>query len=127
MLSLNNLLVRKPTLISLVCAALTIAGVKGETLPAPEILPEETFPPSGNNLVDVRTVAPTIVIDLRYAGPNNFTRRALYPTTMPPLVQFSVAERLAVAQEFLKPRGYRLKIWDAYRPKTAQAMLWAAI
>ena len=46
---------------------------------------------------------------------------------MPPIVRFSVAQRLAMAQSFLKARGYGLKVWDAYRPQVAQAALWEAI
>ena len=80
-----------------------------------------------SDFVDVRSVDPTIVIDLRYASPNNFTHRPLYPSGMPAMVRFSVAQRLAVAQKFLKTNGYGLKVWDAYRPKAAQAKLWEAI
>ena len=79
-----------------------------------------------SDFVDIKSVDPTIVVDLRYAGPNNFTRRPLYPPGMPAMVRFSVAQRLVVAQKFLKKRGYGLKIWDAYRPKAAQEQLWEA-
>lgn len=79
-----------------------------------------------SNFVDIKQVDPTIVIDLRYAGPNNFTRRPLYPPGMPALVRSSVAQRLVFAQKFLRERGYGLKIWDAYRPKAAQERLWEA-
>jgi D-alanyl-D-alanine dipeptidase len=78
------------------------------------------------DFVDIKRFDPTIVIDLRYAGPNNFTRRALYPPEMPALVRLSVAKRLVFAQKFLKERGYGLKIWDAYRPSAAQHQLWEA-
>src|SRR4051812_28019990 len=71
-------------------------------------------------LVNLRTMDPTIAIELRYAGPDNVTQRALYPPDMQPLVRPSVAVRLMEAQSFLQVRGYRLKIWDAYRPKQAQ-------
>jgi zinc D-Ala-D-Ala dipeptidase len=79
-----------------------------------------------SNFVDIKRVDPTIVIDLRYAGPNNFTRRPLYPPGMPALVRFSVAQRLVFAQKYLRERGYGLKVWDAYRPKVAQEQLWEA-
>ena len=36
----------------------------------------------------------------------------------------SVAQQLAGAQLYLKQFRYRLKIWDAYRPKAAQELLW---
>ena len=80
-----------------------------------------------SNFVDIKRVDPTIVIDLRYGGSNNFTRRPLYPPGMPAMVRFSVAQRLVFAQKYLKEHGYSLKIWDAYRPRTAQQQLWEAI
>lgn len=82
---------------------------------------------SDSEFVDIKSVAPTILVELRYATPNNFTRRPLYRADMPAMVRLSVARRLAVAQKFLEKRGYGLKIWDAYRPKAAQTQLWKAI
>ena len=75
-------------------------------------------------LVDIATVDPTIVIDLRYATEHNVTGHALYPSGMKALVLPSVAQQLAGAQAYLKQYRYRLKIWDAYRPKEAQELLW---
>ena len=83
-------------------------------------------PAADSQFVDIKRIDPTILVDLRYAGPNNFTRKPLYPPGMPALVRFSVAQRLVVAQKYLKSHGLGLKIWDAYRPKTAQAQLWEA-
>jgi D-alanyl-D-alanine dipeptidase len=83
-------------------------------------------PITESDFVDIKRVDPTIVIDLRYAGPNNFTHRPLYPPGMPALVRYSVAQRLIVAQKYLKAHGFGLKIWDAYRPRTAQQQLWEA-
>lgn len=83
--------------------------------------------PKDGDFVDIRSIDPTILVELRYATPNNFTRRPLYRADMPAMVRLSVARRLAVAQKFLEKRGFGLKIWDAYRPKAAQAQLWKAI
>jgi D-alanyl-D-alanine dipeptidase len=77
-------------------------------------------------LVDIKSVDPTIVIELRYAGANNLTGRALYPPRTPALVRPEVASRLVAAQAFLRRYGYGLKIWDAYRPKSVQMQLWQA-
>jgi zinc D-Ala-D-Ala dipeptidase len=87
----------------------------------------EVAGPKDSDFVDIKSVDPTILVELRYATPNNFTRRPLYRADMPAMVRLSVARRLAVAQKFLEKRGYGLKIWDAYRPKAAQAQLWKAI
>jgi D-alanyl-D-alanine dipeptidase len=74
--------------------------------------------------VDIKSVEPTIVIDLRYAGSNNVTHQPIYPPGTPALVRASVARRLAVAQKYLRAKGYGLKIWDAYRTQSAQEKLW---
>jgi zinc D-Ala-D-Ala dipeptidase len=79
-----------------------------------------------SEFVDIQRVDPTILVDLRYASPNNFTHRPLYPPGMPALVRASVAQRLVFAQKYLKAHGYGLKIWDAYRPSAAQQQLWQA-
>src|ERR1700682_997145 len=94
-------------------------------------LPMDAFgqgaaPITESTFVDIKRVDPTILIDLRYAGPNNSIHRPLYPSGMPAMVRFSVAQRLAFAQKYLKVHGYGLKVWDAYRPKAAQEKLWAA-
>jgi D-alanyl-D-alanine dipeptidase len=74
--------------------------------------------------VDIKSVERTIIVDLRYAGTNNVAHRPLYPANTPALVRAGVARRLAVAQQYLRPKGYGLKIWDAYRPQSAQEKLW---
>jgi D-alanyl-D-alanine dipeptidase len=80
--------------------------------------------PRYDNLVDIKSVDPTIVVELRYATRRNITGHALYPPDLPALVRPTTAARLAKAQEFLRARHYRLKIWDAYRPLAAQMELW---
>jgi zinc D-Ala-D-Ala dipeptidase len=77
-------------------------------------------------LVDVRSVDPTITVDLRYAGRNNFLRHSLYPRGTHALARPEIASALAVAQSFLRRYQYGLKIWDAYRPVAVQATLWQA-
>lgn len=79
---------------------------------------------SEEELVDIKKVDPTILVELRYAGSKNIAGRPLYPPDMPALVRASVAQRLAKAQAYLQVNHYRLKVWDAYRPPPAQAQLW---
>jgi D-alanyl-D-alanine dipeptidase len=71
--------------------------------------------PTYDNLIDIKTVDPTIVVELRYARADNITGEALYPPNMPALVRPTTAARLAKAQTFLRAHHYGLKIWDAYR------------
>jgi D-alanyl-D-alanine dipeptidase len=113
----NTRTLSKNTRFAVLILALFVPSAAFSQGPAPN--PESEF-------VDIRRIDPTIVIDLRYAGPNNFTHHPLYPPGMPALVRFSVAQRLVFAQKYLKEHGYGLKIWDAYRPKVAQEKLWEA-
>ena len=76
--------------------------------------------------VDVRSVDPTITVELRYAGQNNFLGQPLYPLGTCALARPKVASALAVAQGVLRRYQYGLKIWDAYRPVAVQAKLWQA-
>jgi D-alanyl-D-alanine dipeptidase len=75
-------------------------------------------------LVNIQTVDPTIMVELRYAGPRNMAQRPLYHADMPALVRPGVAGRLLKAQSYLQVRGFGLKIWDAYRPKAVHDQLW---
>ncbi len=96
-----------------------LSSASSQTDPVPTPIPIST-----EELVDIQKADPTILIELRYAGTKNIARRPLYPTHMPALVRASVAQRLVVAQAYLRANHYGLKIWDAYRPPDAQVQLW---
>src|SRR5437762_13793828 len=74
--------------------------------------------------IDLRTTAPAIRIELRYATSENIAHRPLYPSRMQPLIRAGVARRLITAQAILRRYNCGLKIWDAYRPRDARAQLW---
>lgn len=81
---------------------------------------------STHQLVDVRKIHPRIVIDVRYASTNNFMKKAVY-TSARCLLQKPVAERLSRVQARLEKEGLGLKIFDAYRPLSAQWELWKIV
>ena len=78
------------------------------------------------SFVDIQSVNPTIVVELRYAGNNNFLKRPLYPQGMRARARPEVAAALSTAQTTLRQYQYGLKIWDAYRPVRVQTKLWEA-
>lgn len=78
-------------------------------------------------LVDVRTVVPDAVIDLRYATPDNFVGERLYPANARCLVDESMAPRLAVAADALRASGETLVFWDCYRPHDVQVRMFEAV
>lgn len=103
-----------PSLLRIVILALALAGSK--------MLAANPGP-----LVDIAQVCPGIVIDLRYATSRNITGKPIYPEGTRALVRPTVAKKLDRAHQALLLRGLGLKVWDAYRPKWAQQVLWDAI
>ncbi|MDA8096496.1 MAG: M15 family metallopeptidase [Clostridia bacterium] len=77
-------------------------------------------------LVEVAALDPTIVTDIRYATTHNFTGKRIYGASQAYLA-LPVAERLVRVNARLKKQGYRLKVWDAYRPASAQQLLWDVV
>jgi zinc D-Ala-D-Ala dipeptidase len=81
---------------------------------------------TGEELVDVGQLDPTIVLDLRYATPYNFLKEAVYDSPRC-LLRKSVAERLIRVQRAVSEKGFSLKIWDAYRPASVQKKMWKIV
>lgn len=79
--------------------------------------------PDLSALVPVRAHVPGVFVDLKYAGEDNFTGQAIYDFDEPYL-RLGTALRLQAAQELLLQDGYALKIWDAWRPLSAQFKMW---
>ena len=75
------------------------------------------------DFVDIEILDPTILIDIRYATTNNFTKEILY--SLPKcFLRKKVALKLALVQKKLQKRGLGLKVYDAYRPHAVQKRLW---
>ena len=70
-------------------------------------------------------IIPGLVLDLRYASTNNITGKALYPEARAYLRPETIQKLRKVAKN-LQEEGYRLVIWDAWRPASAQKALWEA-
>jgi D-alanyl-D-alanine dipeptidase len=85
--------------------------------------PPDALPPPPSPLVDVATVIPDAVLDMRYATADNFTGAVIYPVARC-LLHEEVAARLAEAAATLRDAGYRLVLWDCYRPHSVQHLLW---
>lgn len=67
-----------------------------------------------------------VILDLKYATKENFTKEILYPCMRAFLVPKAAQALLAANKEFLKC-GYRIKIWDAYRPHSVQYRMWELV
>jgi zinc D-Ala-D-Ala dipeptidase len=75
------------------------------------------------DLVNIQQIAPTIRQDIRYATPNNFMKRRLYPVARC-LLHEKVAQQLKQVQIELEKDNLGLKVFDCYRPLSIQKEMW---
>lgn len=87
--------------------------------------PEEPAPKTESDLVEITDLDPTIKLDIRYAGTNNFMGTTFYRQPRA-FLQRPAAEALVQAHQKLKEQGYGLLIYDAYRPWYVTKMFWDA-
>lgn len=78
------------------------------------------------DLVDIHIVNPHILLDIRYATTNNFTKHKVYASARC-FVRKSVAQKLDAIQKELETMGLGLKIWDGYRPHSVQKKFWELV
>lgn len=79
------------------------------------------------DLVDAARTVPGLIVELRYATDDNFLGRAVYPEAARCFLLKPVAERLAKVARALAPAGYRLHVWDCYRPLHVQWAMWRLV
>jgi len=77
-------------------------------------------------LVDVAQAIPDAVVQLRYAGEDNFLKRRLYPQAARCLLRTDAVDKLAAAARALRAQGFRLLLYDCYRPPSIQGQMWNA-
>jgi D-alanyl-D-alanine dipeptidase len=90
-------------------------------------VPPVSAPAHAAGLVDVRSMVPDAVIDLRYATPHNFTGVRLYPRDARCLVHRSMVDGLRIAARRLRREGAVLVFWDCYRPHAVQVRMFRIV
>lgn len=78
---------------------------------------------NNHELVNIHDIDKSIIIDLKYATKNNFLNKKIYNSNQARL-RTEVAQALVKAQKEFQQHGFAIKIWDAYRPFTAQEAMW---
>ena len=89
-------------LVVMLATCASLAGCSGGTIWRTGKQPPP--PPLPSDLVDIKTVDPTIVVDMRYATANNFTGQQIYPIAKCYLRR-DVADHLHKVQQSLQQRG----------------------
>ena len=69
-------------------------------------------------LINLEKFVPGIILDIRYATTNNFTKEKIY-TLAKAYARKPVADAIKKAQEELNQQGLGIKVFDGYRPYAA--------
>jgi D-alanyl-D-alanine dipeptidase len=77
-----------------------------------------------NDMVNLQAYIPSLIINLKYATTDNFTKQKIYNFNVAYLRR-GTADKLTAANKELNRLGYSIEIWDAYRPPADQFKLWA--
>ena len=91
--------------------------------PAQDAPPKEVGTFREPDLVELRKLDRSIKLDVRYATPNNFARRAVYKEARA-FLQRTAAEALVRASRALRKHGYGLAVFDGYRPWSVTKLFW---
>ncbi|MDJ1502350.1 M15 family metallopeptidase [Xanthocytophaga agilis] len=92
-----------------------------QPLSTPKPVQLHEIPDSG--FVELILLDSSFVLDLRYATPNNFLKEQVYDCAKC-LLRKEAALALIKAQHILLGKGYRLRLFDCYRPLDVQKKMW---
>ncbi len=76
-----------------------------------------------NGFVRLDSISKSFVFDMRYATNNNFLKSAVYECDAC-LLRNEVAKALVKANDHFIAKGYRIKLFDCYRPLDVQKKMW---
>ena len=110
-----------PTETTVVLVETTVPATEAPTVPT-VTEPEPSEPPepeSDEVFVRVLDYIPTAVQELRYATEDNFTGQVIYPFA-DVYLRYGTVRKLKLVSEDLEELGLYIKIWDGFRPVSAQ-------
>lgn len=77
-------------------------------------------------MVSLTALIPSLVTDLVYGTPRNFTHTVLYTHPLPYMRRDAATALVAVQQELAK-QGLGLKVYDAFRPFSVSCKMWRLV
>ena len=109
---LMNTAMRKPFLLLALASVLLLSCQKQQPAPEPE--------KDSSAFVNLTDIIPDAILEIRYYSTYNFVGERIDGYEQPvALMTRQAADSLKAVSDELKSYGYRLKIWDTYRPQTA--------
>lgn len=94
-----------------------------QTLPAEPELLTVLVDPQEEDFVRVKDYIPGVAVELKYSTRDNFTGQVIYGFE-DVFLRYGTVMKLKAVSEELTELGYGLKIWDGFRPVSAQFRLW---
>ncbi|MFV8343857.1 M15 family metallopeptidase [Flavobacterium sp. XS2P39] len=93
-----------------------ISDIEGENSP---LISDTTF-------VNLKEYSPDFVYDMKYATPDNFLKEKVYDCSECFLRLKTVRGLVEANKKFIE-KGYRIKIFDCYRPLDIQKKMWKIV
>ena len=83
-------------------------------------------PVSDTTFVKLSAYSSAFIYDLKYATTDNFLGEKVY-NCGECYLRYKTVKALLVAQEKIKSKGYKFKLFDCYRPLSVQQKMWALV
>lgn len=100
----------------------SILPAETDAVSKPELL-TALIDPKDDDFVLIRHYIPDLFVDLKYASSDNFTGQVIYKFD-DVFLRYGTVKKLKAASEELALQGLYFKIWDGFRPVSAQFTLW---
>ncbi|WP_234424323.1 M15 family metallopeptidase [Aquimarina sp. Aq107] len=84
---------------------------------------EMQSPVKDDEFVNIEDLSNYFVLDMKYATKDNFLKKAVYSCAKC-YVRGVVAKALIAANKDFMAKGYRIKLFDCYRPHSVQKKMW---
>lgn len=86
-------------------------------------IPQKKYATFHQDFVNIKSLSSDFVLDMKYATDDNFLKQAVYDCPEC-FLRKSTAQALFNANEEFKKLGYKIKIFDCYRPLSVQKKMW---
>ncbi|PWA04058.1 peptidase M15 [Flavobacterium psychrotolerans] len=91
-----------------------------------DALPVELAAVNDSTFVNLKDYSPDFMYDMKYASADNFLKSKVYDCAECYLRYKTVKALVDANQKFMK-KGYRIKLFDCYRPVDIQKKMWAIV
>jgi D-alanyl-D-alanine dipeptidase len=90
------------------------------------VLLDITKEKDSNAFVNLKNYSNDFVYDMKYATDDNFLKEKVYPCDEC-FLRVKTVKALLEANESFLDKGYKIKIYDCYRPKAIQKKMWKIV